>query len=343
MSERTSSRGLGLVLAVTAGLLSSWLPSHVSAQGKEELVRIQDYPGIGNLLYRVAIRKGFCKKQGLECQLTSIPAAPLGAQALLANSIDVGLFPPSVQINAMVKGARLKAIGSGATRSILLIAARNDVPTPSAEKGYPALMWDLKGKKIGVPSRGTDAELQFVFLAQKAGMKAADFTFVAVGAPNTSHGALISRQVDASITYEPSGALCEVTEACKVIYRGATSPEPKEIFDTSGAASILVATQDTVQERARVIDALIAAGKEAEEFVQDPANFDEVLAISESYFKFDMPKGREVAIAALRSLLPGYKIGLNRPALAAVANFLLIMKQLDMPFDASLIPYEKAP
>jgi NitT/TauT family transport system substrate-binding protein len=52
--------------------LSRWLMAAtavVAAQAAqaESTVRVQDYPGTGNLLVRVAQAKGFCKEVGLNC------------------------------------------------------------------------------------------------------------------------------------------------------------------------------------------------------------------------------------------------------------------------------------
>lgn len=54
------------------------------AQGKGETVKFQDYPGSGNMPFRVAASKGYYEKAGIKCQLQMIPSGPLGAQALLA-------------------------------------------------------------------------------------------------------------------------------------------------------------------------------------------------------------------------------------------------------------------
>src|SRR5262245_51939591 len=144
--KRTGGIGMpnSLILRVLAVALSLIVVSDAWAQGKGETVRIQDYRGIGNMLYRIAAKKGYCEKYGITCQLQMIPSGPLGAQALLAKSIDVGFFPPEVQINAMIKGAGLKAILSGATLNVFLIVIRIDLEAPNAGKGFPAIMTDLK-------------------------------------------------------------------------------------------------------------------------------------------------------------------------------------------------------
>ena len=101
-----------LLSAVAGAALMGVISQPAFAQGKGETLKIQDYPGVGNMLTRVAIAKDFCKARGITCQLQMIPTGPLGGAALLAKSIDVGFFPPEVQISAMLKGAQMKAVAS---------------------------------------------------------------------------------------------------------------------------------------------------------------------------------------------------------------------------------------
>ena len=334
--RRTKAAALILALASAA-------PVAALAQDKQMTVRIQDYPGIGNMLFRIASSKGYCAKHGLKCELPVIPSGPLGAQALLAKSIDVGFFPPEVQINAMLKGSKLKAISSGASRNVFQIVIRNDLEAPNADNGYPAFMADLKGKKIGVPARGSAAEFQFEVLARKAGLTPDDFTFVAVGSPNTSYGALTSRQIDASMTFEPSASICDVLKTCKSIYHADQAPEPKEIKNTNGACANFVVTLDTIEKMPQVVDGLIAAARDAEAFIQDPNNFDEALKIAQSFFKFDFSRGDEVMSVSLKRAIPTYKVAIERAALKQIADNMLATKQIEAPFDTSAILYAKAP
>ncbi|MBX7228481.1 MAG: ABC transporter substrate-binding protein [Burkholderiaceae bacterium] len=313
------------------------------AQGKGETVKFQDYPGSGNMLIRIAASKGYCEKFGIKCQLQMIPSGALGAQALLAKSIDVGFFPPETQILAINKGANLKAIFSGATQNIFLIAIRQDLEAPNADKGFPAFMADLKGKKIGVTARGAASEITFSFLLQKAGLKAEDVNYFAVGAPNTAYSALISKQIDAIINFEPSGVLCELLRTCKVIWRGSTSPQPPETYAANGASSNNVARQEYLDQNPHVAQAIIKAVLEAEAFIQNPANFDEAVKIALSYFKFDLPNSEALMIATMKQAVPAYKASISRQALKAIAEHLYQTRQIEAPFDTRLLVYEKAP
>ncbi len=314
-----------------------------AARAEDVTVKIQDYPGVGNMLYRIAASKGFCEKHGVKCQLQMIPSGPLGMQALLAKSIDVSFGPPEVAINAALKGAPVKAVVSGAQLNVFQIVVRNDLKIPSGDQDLKAMMAALKGMKIGVPARGSGAELQFALLAEKSGFKPADYTYVAVGAPNTSFGALSSKQIEASVTFEPSGSICDVTKACATVYRGATAPEPKEISSTNGASSPMWVTQESIDKNPKMVDGLIAAGKDAEAFIQNPANFEEVLKIGKSYFEFKMPAGDAIMEASMKVAIPSYKISISREAMKQIAANMLAMKQIPEAFDTAKIIYAKAP
>jgi len=333
--------GLGASMTFALGLMLG--AGAAAAQGKGETLKIQDYPGVGNMLTRIAIGKEFCKARGITCQLQMIPTGPLGGAALLGKSIDVAFFPPEVQIAAMQKGAQMRAVASGATLNVFLIVTRNDVETPNAAKGAPDFMQDLKGKKIGVPSRGSAGEIMFLFLASKVGLKAEDFVFVANGAPNTAYGTLMSKQVDANMSFEPSGAMCEVLKTCKVLYRAGLSEKPAELFAINGAASNLVVTQETLDKNGAAIEAYVNALKDAEAFIQDPKNFDEALKIGESFFKFEFPRGDEVMKEALKIALPAYKASINRASVKAISDYLVSTKQIETGVDPARIVWEKAP
>jgi NitT/TauT family transport system substrate-binding protein len=328
--------GLGVIL-------SAILSTAAFAQAERTTVRIQDYPGTGNMLFRIAASKGFCEKNGIICELKILASGPLGAQALLSKSIDVGFFPAEVQISAMVAGAKLQAILSGARLNPFVIVVRNELDVPPAGKRFPDFMADLKGRRIGVPARGGSAELQFGLLAKKAGFAPTDFTYVAVGAPNTSYGALISKQIDASMTYEPSGSMCEVLRTCRELFNLSEANEPAEIVDTNGGVTNSVVTQEMADRNPHVVDALIAAAKDAEIFLQDTANAEEALRIAKSFFRFDLPKGDEIMEVSFRRTLPTLRAPISRSALRQIADNMLAMKLIDAPFDTTRLVHAKAP
>jgi NitT/TauT family transport system substrate-binding protein len=290
-------------LAATLGLLAASAPA--AAQGKGESVKFQDYPGLGNMLIRVAIAKGYCERAGIKCELQTIPAAPLGAQAMLAKSIDSFLGPSDVMNQAVMRGA----------------------------------------KKIGVTARGAATEVTMRWMLTKAGVNPDDVTFVAVGAPNTAYGALVSKQVDALSMFEPAGAMCDVLKTCKVLWRAAIDKMPAEQFALNGGGNGLVFTQEYIDRNPHVIDAVIRAVKDADAFINVPANFEAVTKITQQFFRFDMPRGDEVLTTALKIAIDSgtYRAAINRKAIQANLDLLLETKQIEKAAAVSDLVLDRAP
>ena len=333
-------------LAAATFVMSGTLATSALAQGKGESVKFQDYPGTtGNLLVRVAISKGYCEKAGIKCALQPIPSAPLAAQAMLAKSIDSFLGPASVMNDAVQKGAKMKMVVGGSVANVLVLTAGNHLDTPNAANGFPAFMKDLKGKKIGVTARGAATEVFTSWMLIKAGMQPEDVTFVAVGGPNTAYGALSSKQVDATMIFEPTGAICDVLKTCKRIWTAATDKQPAEMYAQNGGGNGLVFTQEFIDKNPHVIDAVINAVKEADVFINNPANFAEVLKIAEQYVKFEMPRGDEILAAMTKAAIASnnYRAAIDRKAVQAGLDMLLATMLITKALPLSDLIYDKAP
>jgi NitT/TauT family transport system substrate-binding protein len=334
-----------LIGAVGASLALLATPAAL-AQGKGESVKFQDYPGTtGNMLIRVAISKGYCEKAGIKCSLQPIPSAPLGAQAMMAKSIDSFLGPASVMNDAVQKGAKMKMVVGGSVANVLILTAGNHIETPNAANGFPAFMKDFKGKKIGVTARGAATEVFTSWMLIKAGMSPEDVTYVAVGGPNTAYGALSSKQVDATMIFEPTGAICDVLKTCKRIWTAAIDKQPAEMYALNGGGNGLVFTQEFIDRNPHVIEAVIKAVKEADAFLNNPANFAESLKIAEQYVKFDMPKGDEVLATMMRAAIASnnYRAAIDRKAVQASLDLLIATKQIEKALPLSELIYDKAP
>lgn len=316
------------------------------AQGKGESVKFQDYPGLGNTLIRVAIEKGICDKNGIKCQLQTIPTSPLGIQAMMAKGIDAAMAPMDAVNMAVQRGTKMKAVVGGQVNNIGLLALGNHVEAPNAGKPWPAYMLDLKGKKIGVPARGSTLEVFASWMIAKAGMDPEkDVTFVATGGVPTSFGALSSKQVDAVFSYDPLGSICDTLKVCKVQWRADTDKEPAEMYATNGGQVNQVFLQDYIDKNPHVIEATIKSVKEADAFVNDPANFAEVLAISQKYFKLEMPKGEEILAANLRHYIKSnnFRAAINRRAVAANFEMTLATKQVEKIMPLADMILDRAP
>lgn len=327
MSRKTSSKVRLLLGALALGLTGA-----VSAQ---TTLRIQDYPGIGNLISRVAAANGYCEKYGVKCELKTIPAAPLGMQTLLSGDLDVFFGPAEVVIQAANKGADVKVIGNAARDTIFFLMAGTSMDTPNAAKGYPAVMQDFKGKKIGVTARGSAAEFQLVDLLKGAGLQPSDVSIIPVGAPNTGLPAIANKQVDALMLFAPMDGFCAAMKVCRVVVDPRKGEGPSEITRLNGAAGPMAVRADFAQKNAAALEAFGKAMRESEAFIQDPKNYDAVLKIVGQTFKIDGPAGAAAVDASLRNTIASSRFALDPKALQYAAEYLHRTGQIDKVLDTS--------
>lgn len=290
------ARTLGAAAALACAVLAVPAPA---AAADLPVVRFQDYPGLGNLMIRVARTKGWCQAAGIVCELKPIPAAPLGLQALIGGSIDVAQTPIEVVAAAVSRGGKLKTVVGSAVTNIFQIDAASTLKLPHAKDGYPAVMQDFKGQKVGVVSRGSASEAFFRFLMEQAGQNPDEVTYVAVGTPMTAFAALRAGQVPVIVSWEPSGTMCDLTKVCHVVFRGATAKQPALLTQMYGAGTGLVMTDEEIAAHPEIAQAVVKISTQAAAFINDKANEAEVLKISAAYSAFDIPHGDEIAKRAL--------------------------------------------
>lgn len=339
--QKTRGRSFKALLAIVLAAAAT----AASAQGKGETVVIQDYPGTTGLTMRVAIAKGYCTNAGITCKLQVIPGAPLGIQAMLGKSIDAAIGSPEAIIPAVLKGAKVRWILNDYANSVGVLLVGNHVPTPNAGKPFPAWVHDLKGKKVGVTTRGSGVETVVRLMLEKAGMKPDDVTFVAVGGPTTAIPALVNKQVDFAASFEPGGTICEVTKQCKVVWRADTDREPAEMYASNGAGAGLYLTQEYADAHPDVVAALIKAAHDANKFINDPANFEELVKISESFFQFQGPDGDKLTRALLQRQIKtgGHNEHVDRTALKATIDYMVKTGQAERAIAVSELVDSRAP
>ena len=326
----------------TLGFLRATLGAAVltlsaSALAQTETLRIQDYPGLGNMIVRVAAANGYCEKNGLKCELKTIPSGPLGIQTLMAGDIDIAFGPAEVVIQAANKGADLKIIGNAARDNIFFLMAGAHTETPNAAKGYPAVMADLKGKKIGVTARGSGAEFQLLDMLKGAGLTSNDVTIVPVGAPNTALPAIANKQVDAVMLFAPMDGFCAAMKVCRVIVDPRKGEGPDAITKLNGASGPMTVRGEFAQKKGATLDAFAKAMREAEAFAQNPANFAAVLKVINDTFKIEGPAGAAAIEASLRNSISGVRFSLDTKALQHAADYLHNTQQIDKKFDTSKV------
>ena len=301
-----------------------------------------NYPAI------VAEKKGFCDKHGFKCETKAINVGTLALQALVGKSVDAALSGTDTAVANISQGGDLLIVATLRQNNPFVVAAGPDVATPNKAKGYPAVMQDLKGKKIGVTARGAATETNVIALLQGAGMQAPDVTFVPVGGPGTAYQALtVGKQIDFLAIFEPVPTLCAGNKNCDIVIDLTSGTYgPKSITAMNGAMITLLMRREMVESNPKLVHAYVAAMSDAVKWARDPANFDEVLKIYEPIISFGAaPNAAEMRRQLVRTELATSSPGMepSRPALKAIVDFTLANKTIDKPIDPTKLVWKEAP
>lgn len=336
---------------VAAALAITSLSAPATAQtprANGETVGIQNYASTtGNMHAIVAKEKGFCEKYNFKCELKTINSTSLGLQALVGKTIDFTQGGADLVGAAVVAGADVVIVGTSLPANVLSISVRNDVPLPNQPKGYPAIMQDFKGKRIGVAARGTSSEKYFNAMLKDAGLKPEDVTYVAVGAPNTGYTALaIGKQIDAIIMYQPLTQICQFNKTCKTVIDMTIGEGPKSLEATIGANVIFAARREMAETNPKLMEAFYAAMTDAANWFNDPKNFDELVKIYTPLISFgDMEGADEMRRAWIKSVIPAYSpdLKVKVSALQEIMDFSFENKIIDVKVDPKKVLWSKAP
>lgn len=300
-----------------------------------ETVRIQKYPGVVSLLPIVAAERGFCTKHGINCVLTTIPSSVVGLQSMLSGGLDVATPAVEAALQLAAKGTPVRLIANISRNGLYMFAVGDQASGAGQPKAFPAMMHDFKGKKIGVTTRGAGPEYALKSMLAAAGMKEGDVTIVAVGGPDTAYAALVNKQIDATVSFEPMGAFCEVLKTCRVPVWLSRGEGPKELTLLAGAYAPMVVRAAYAEKNPKAIAALRSALKDAETFIQNTANFDELLRITAKHFKMEHPQGDALIAAMVRNTIPNLYYEIDRKGVQAASDYMVRTGQLEKPIDIS--------
>lgn len=335
---------MGIRLQMVAAIVGS-LALGAGAQTVPQTVRIQTYAGsTGALQAVVASAKGFCKKHGIECELKILNSGPLGMQTLVGKTIEVAMPEINAAIASAAGGADVQLLSGSVASPIFTLVARSDARLPNLAKGYPAVMQDLKGMKIGVTARGAGSELQLIQLLRGAGMSASDVTMVPVGGPGTAYAALVTgKQVDALMMFQPVKTLCAISRSCVKVVDPTAGEGPAEVLAQDGASTPFVARREWIEANPKLVTALLAAFADAEAWAKHPDNFDELVRIYEPLIPLQVANADAVRRTWLKETLGAYSLRLNRSAVQSAIKQAQADKLISRPVDVARFVSSHAP
>ena len=335
------------VVAMAASLLTATSARAQAPKAKGETLVIQNYAGsTGNMHAVIASAKGFCDKYNFKCDVRFVNTATLGLQALVGKTIDVAQTGTVVTAQTLAAGGDVVIVGISLPNTVLSISVRSDVPMPNKAKGYPEIMKDFKGLKIGEAARNVGEQL-FNVMLKEVGLTPNDVTYVAVGTPATAYSALvIGKQVDAVIMYQPLTQLCQFNKTCETVIDFTAGEGPPSIKGLNGASVPFVMRREMVETNPQLALSFQAAMKDAAVWFNDPANFEELIKIYTPLVSFgDMPGADELRRSWIKSVIPAYSKDLSGKvsAVKATIEFYTATKDIDKPVDTAKLLWDKMP
>lgn len=155
-----------------------------------------------NTLTWIAEDWGLFKKHHLNPKWIAASGPQISA-GLVSQSFSVGVSTPSLLSSANSSGECQRIAATSQDRAIDILVSSN-VATPNLSAGFPSSIRDLKGKRIGVVSRGGAMEVILNSLLKSAGLDPEkDVQIIAVGAVSTSIAAMENGAIDALMGLPP--------------------------------------------------------------------------------------------------------------------------------------------
>jgi NitT/TauT family transport system substrate-binding protein len=231
-----------LVTCVAVALCLPGTASNVSAADK---IRAGKATGEtwGYLPLDVGVEEGIFSKYGLDLEITVLSGGARFQQALVSDSIDVGVSGTTAMAQT-VKGSPVIAIAAtvGAPRGFAVVVAA-DSPIKTVV--------DLKGKTISFATNGSLPDWLVRRLAIGEGWGLDGVKGVALGSVEASISAALAHQIDASMTATEVGLQLEEEKRGRVVTEmGKYAPT----LITQAA----YARQDLVRERPELVERFVS-------------------------------------------------------------------------------------
>ncbi len=243
-------------------------------------IRVMIFAGLlNNMLTFVAKDAGFFHKNCLNATLVPVASGPAGISQVLSGDLQFSDSSFDNVILARAKGLAIRVVTGESTGVAYALTARKSLPLPDLSKGYPAVMKNLVGKKIGVFGLGTGSELFVRALFQGAGLSPDSATYIGVGSVPTQLTALQNGSVDAIMTADPGDQIAVQEGFGQVVVNLATGEGPSEVRTMGGTFQVKVASEAYLKSHADVARRFVEAYREANAWVHDPANLDALARI----------------------------------------------------------------
>jgi ABC-type nitrate/sulfonate/bicarbonate transport system substrate-binding protein len=163
----------------------------------------------------VAQEEGLFKKHGLDVELIHIASTSKAIQSMVSGEIQFTTADALNSIQAVAAGADVVMVCEGVNRFVFSIMGRADLKRVA----------DLKGKKIGITRLGSSTHTAVLYVVNKAGFGANDYTLLQLGEVPNILTTLLAGQIDAGALSPPTNSRAKKAGLQELVNLGVDGPE----------------------------------------------------------------------------------------------------------------------
>jgi NitT/TauT family transport system substrate-binding protein len=327
----------GLILAAILIALCdivTAVPARAADCARTTEVKIQEWTGdIINIVPWVAGDQGIFREHCLSVTFVPLVSGPGSYAGMVSGTINFANGAPDGIMRSRAQGVDLRLIGNMYAAQWSSLVGRNGLELPHAKDGYPSIMRDLVGKKIGVTVLGGTTEAYVRSFFEGAGLSGSSATFVAVGGIATAVAALQNGAVDAAMTGGKLPDLAEALGAGKIILdlrRPGTGPASLQAL--WGATLSWAAYGPFIEKNQEAVAAFTAANNEAVRWIIEAENRNGLYTIVNKHMPISDVSNPE---ATLRRIVDvnanGLGVGVPRASIEGWNKYLISLKQIQQP------------
>ena len=338
----------GMALAACGSTAAKSSTGKTSSGGASQAVttlHVQTYgPALIDLPLAVGAATGIYAAHHLNVVPTPVNTGPLGITAASAGSIQLAWVPTDLVESAVSKGSNLQIVAAGMKNIYQLVIAKSVKLKVPLSAGYPAVMKDLVGLKVGVTNLGADTELEVRSLLQDAGLSPDSVTYDPVGLIGTAYPAMQAGQIQAYLAWEPMVSLCQAQNVCSVMLDLGKGQGPSQIRSFNGAFEVYAGNSDYITSHKQAMGDFIAADKAIIQWMQAPKNFPKLVQIAlKAVAVGSVTNKTQFMTTMLKNNLNDFSYTVNPASVKAFDDYLVSTKQITAPVNVKSIIYSGAP
>lgn len=277
---RAIRRGVVVAAVAAAGLAAAPAAPAADLCAQPPLVRVQEWTGdIINLVPWVADAKGIFKKHCLDVKLVPLVGGPASITALVNGTLEYANGAMDGSMRPRARGVDVRITANMYAENWSVLVANPGLSLPNLKDGYPAMMKDLVGKKIGVTALAATTEAYMRSAFEGAGLSTDSATYVAVGGVTTAVPALRGGVVDAAMMFGTGPELAEALGVGKIILDYRKGVGPAALKALRGATLSWAAYGPYIDKNPDAVEAFTKANNEAIAWILNSQNRNELYKI----------------------------------------------------------------